>query len=116
MHAAAGRPRLSVGIGISIGDVFAGNIGSDRRLEYTVIGDAVNTAARLCAEAGPGEILVAEPLFRELATPPPGENLEPLPLKGKAQAVAVYRVNWQGQGSDAAEAAREDLSLIEPRG
>jgi adenylate cyclase len=91
-----GRPRLSVGIGISLGEVFAGNIGSDRRLEYTVIGDAVNTAARLCAEAGPGEILIAEPLFRELATPPPGENLEPLPLKGKAQAVAVYRVKWQG--------------------
>jgi adenylate cyclase len=94
-----GRPRLSVGIGISLGDVFAGNIGSDRRLEYTVIGDAVNTAARLCAEAGPGEILIAEPLFRELATPPPGENLEPLPLKGKANAVAVYRVNWQGTGT-----------------
>jgi adenylate cyclase len=91
-----GRPRLSVGVGISLGDVFAGNIGSDRRLEYTVIGDAVNTAARLCAEAGPGEILIAEPLFRELATPPPGENLEPIPLKGKTNAVAVYRVNWQG--------------------
>ena len=93
-----GRPRLSVGIGISLGDVFAGNIGSDRRLEYTVIGDAVNTAARLCSEAGPGEILIAEPLFRELATPPPGENLEPLPLKGKANAVAVYRISWQGCG------------------
>jgi adenylate cyclase len=93
-----GRPRLSVGIGISLGDVFAGNIGSDRRLEYTVIGDAVNTAARLCAEASPGEILIADPLFRELATPPPGESLEPLPLKGKANAVAVYRVSWQGSG------------------
>jgi adenylate cyclase len=108
-----GRPRLSVGIGISLGDVFAGNIGSDRRLEYTVIGDAVNTAARLCAEAGPGEILIADPLFRDLATPPPGESLEPLPLKGKAQAVAVYRINWQGSG---AEQVQENLSLIEPRG
>jgi adenylate cyclase len=90
-----GRPTLSAGIGISLGEVFAGNIGSDRRLEYTVIGDAVNTAARLCAEAGPGEILISEALCRALVATPPLESLEPLPLKGKAQAVPVFRVAWQ---------------------
>src|SRR5438034_11743950 len=44
----AGRPELGVGIGINFGEVFAGNIGSDRRLKDTDIGHAVNTANRLC--------------------------------------------------------------------
>jgi adenylate cyclase len=93
-----GRQTISAGIGIGVGEVFAGNIGSDRRLEYTVIGDAVNTASRLCSEAGPGEILVTEELYRELTTPPRVQPLQPLPLRGKAQPVPVYRVEW-GAGS-----------------
>ncbi|HTG34371.1 MAG TPA: adenylate/guanylate cyclase domain-containing protein [Thermoanaerobaculia bacterium] len=91
-----GRPELSIGIGLNVGEVFAGNIGSQRRLEYTVIGDAVNTAARLCSEAGPGEILIAEPLYAALGQPPPVSALTPWPLRGKARPVPVYRIEWEG--------------------
>ena len=92
---AQGRPSLSVGIGINLGEVFAGNIGSARRLEYTVIGDAVNVAARLCSEATPGEILIAEPLYAALRLRPPVSSLTPIPLRGKAHPVGVYSVDWE---------------------
>jgi adenylate cyclase len=91
---AEGRPVLAVGIGLNTGEAFAGNIGAERRLEYTVIGDTVNTASRLCAAADGGEILVSEALRAALGQAPPLQPRAPLTLKGKAQPVPVYAVPW----------------------
>jgi adenylate cyclase len=89
---ANGRPELQVGIGLSYGEAFAGNIGSEKRLEFTVIGDTVNVANRLCSAAGPGEILVSDEFRRALKNPPALEQCPPMELKNKSQPVTVYRV------------------------
>jgi adenylate cyclase len=89
---AEGRPNIGVGIGINYGDTFAGNIGSHLRLEYTVIGDAVNVASRLCSNAKAGEVLISDPLYQVLKQKPPVESRDPLSVKNRAQAVPVWRV------------------------
>ena len=87
-----GRPTMQAGIGLNYGEAFAGNIGSARRLEYTVIGDTVNTASRLCSAAAPGEILITEHFQEALASAPKSAPVPEIILKGKAHPVPVYRV------------------------
>jgi adenylate cyclase len=91
---ARGQPRLEAGVGINTGAVTAGNIGSAQRMDYTVIGDAVNLASRLCALAQGGQILVSDSTFSQLSQVLAARRLEPLRVKGRETPVDVYEIQW----------------------
>lgn len=83
---------VGFGIGLNCGEAVVGNIGCDIRMDYTAIGDTVNTAARLEAKAGAGEVLISEALYQKMKDRINAEFAEEMTLKGKTVPVKVYRV------------------------
>lgn len=87
-----GEPEIKIGIGLNTGEVVAGYLGSSKALEYTVIGDTVNTGARLCSLAKAGEIIISEPIRELLGDDFECIELPPTAVKGKALPLKIYNV------------------------
>lgn len=81
---------LQVGIGLHYGEVIHGNVGSERIMQYTVIGDTVNTASRLCSQAKGGQIIMSPAFYENLGTEVEVEALEAVKLKGKAEPMPLF--------------------------
>lgn len=90
-----GMDAMGVGIGVNTGSVIAGTVGGAGRLEYTVVGDAVNVASRLQHEAGAGEI-VASASTVAVADGIECEPIGPRHVRGREEAVEVFRVVLDG--------------------
>jgi adenylate cyclase len=103
---AAGAPEIRIGIGINTGHVVAGYIGSSKALEYTVIGDTVNTGARLCSVAKAGEIIISQSTYEQIGDRFDVVELPPVQVKGKSQALKIYNVIGEKRGSFGSERTR----------
>jgi adenylate cyclase len=93
-RAQKGQFSIGIHIGVNTGPVAAGNIGSDRFLQYATIGDTTNVASRICGAAGDGELVIAAATagrWQERHAP-----IEPLQavVKGKAEPLELHRVRW----------------------
>jgi adenylate cyclase len=94
-RASDGHPPIRIHIGMNTGPVAAGNIGSDRYLQYATIGDATNVASRACGAAGPGQIAITEATRTRLrASSWPTMPMAPVTVKGKSEPLRLHSVVW----------------------
>ncbi len=99
---------VSFGVGVNCGPAVVGNIGCDFRMDYTAIGDTVNTAARLEANAKRGQVLISESVYELVKDRVTVEPIGEIPLKGKSKGVFVYSLT--GITEEAKESGNEQIS------
>ena len=115
LHEIVGRRRrLPVRLGVNLGPVFAGNIGPEYRRTYTIMGDAVNLAARLMSKAAPGQIIATRGVLAASGACFQVEPLPPFEVKGKAEPIRAFsvgpleRIRRQGERAEPPLVGREE--------
>jgi len=83
---------LAFGVGIHYGDAVLGLIGTEKRLEYTAIGDSVNTTKRLQENAGKNQIVISQEAYARVKDHIKVVQMEPMTVKGKRESVPVYEI------------------------
>lgn len=83
---------VAFGVGVNCGEAVVGNIGCNFRMDYTAIGDTVNTAARLESNAKRGQVLISEHIYNRIKDRVQVQEIGEIPLKGKSQGVCVYEL------------------------
>ena len=89
-------PAFHLGIGLSTGKVAAALLGSEERLEYSIVGDSVNLAQRLQQLADGGQTVLSKPTLDAISDPPTVEELPPQQVKGRQSEVHAFRVTEDG--------------------
>lgn len=88
-RSASGETVISVGIGLNSGEVVMGNMGSQDHMDYTVIGDSINVAARLCGVAHQGQVLVSKAIADAIGDQITWQELPPVSVKGKDHPIGI---------------------------
>jgi class 3 adenylate cyclase len=94
-HARAilGKKQMNLGIGLNSGDVVMGNMGSQEQMNYTVIGDNINIASRLCSAAGAGQVVISKAVADVIGKEARLGMLEPVLVKGKDKPINIFEAS-----------------------
>ena len=97
-----GAPWLPVGAGVHVGSAYIGTVGEDEALDFTALGDPVNTAARLAGVANAGEILVSGTAAAAAGLDTDGLETRSLDLRGRSEALEAVMLSVTGHGAQSA--------------